>query len=199
MDEQCIKMHIFVKNIALKNLFLSYKPFLLFLIKFFVSYLILTLIYQQYLQSYDEAFFEVDAFTESVAKQTRWITEIIGFEVVIEDHTEQTSVKFFINDKYVSRVVEGCNAIAVMILFVAFIIAFKGKLKKTITFIMLGILAIHLLNILRISFISIAIYKYPEYQHFLHGVVFPLIIYGFVFLLWVIWVKKFSLFADEKY
>jgi len=198
MDACCIKMYIFVKNIALKNLFLVYKPFLLFLLKFFVSYLILTFIYQQYLQSYDKAIFEVDAFTQTVAQQTKWITELFGFEVMTENHTEQASVKFLINDNYVSRVVEGCNALAVMILFVAFVIAFKGKFRKTIAFTVMGILAIHVLNILRISFISIAIYKYPEYQHFLHGVVFPLIIYGFVFLLWVLWVKKFSLYADEQ-
>jgi hypothetical protein len=30
---------------------------------------------------------------------------------------------------------------------------------------------------------------------FLHGVLFPLFIYGVVFILWVIWVSKFSLYA----
>lgn len=187
-----------LKIIVLKNLFLTYKPFLVFLLKFFLSYLILSFIYQYYLSSFDKANFEVDSFTQSVAQQTRWITEKFNVEAALEPHFEQASVKFIINGTYVSRIVEGCNALAVMILFIAFVIAFKGKVKKTIAFIGLGVLAIHVLNVLRISLISIAIYKFPEYQHFLHGVLFPLIIYGFVFLLWVLWVQKYSLFADEK-
>ncbi|MFN3640702.1 MAG: exosortase family protein XrtF [Flavobacterium sp.] len=182
----------------MKNLFLAYKPFLVFLLKFFFSYLILTFIYQYYLSSFDTTTFEVDSLTQSIAQQTRWITEKLGFNAAIAPNSEQASIKFLINETYVARVVEGCNALAVMILFIAFVIAFKGKIKKTIAFIVIGVLAIHVLNVFRIALLSIAILKYPEYQHFLHGVLFPLIIYGFVFLLWVLWVQKYSLFADEK-
>jgi exosortase/archaeosortase family protein len=99
------------------------------------------------------------------------------------------------HNKYVSRIIEGCNALSVIILFIAFIIAFSGKLKNTIVFILLGSILIHVLNVGRIALLSIALYHFPQYQHLLHGVVFPLIIYGVVFLLWVIWVNKFSYHA----
>jgi exosortase family protein XrtF len=150
-----------------------------------------------YLNSFDIKANEIDGFTEIVADQTRWLTEKMGYEVHIALHPEQPSVKFILNDVYISRIVEGCNALAVMILFMAFVIAFKGNIKKTIAFIALGIIAIHLLNIIRIALISIAIYHYPQYQHFLHGVLFPLVIYGFVFVLWVLWVKKYSSYATD--
>jgi len=70
-------------------------------------------------------------------------------------------------------------------------------LKQTILFIVIGSLIIHILNIVRIALLCIALYNYPDYEHILHGVVFPLIIYGVVFLLWVIWVNKFSIYVRE--
>jgi exosortase family protein XrtF len=48
------------------------------------------------------------------------------------------------------------------------------------------------LNIGRIALLCIALYDFPQMEHILHGVIFPLVIYGVVFLLWVIWVNKYS-------
>ena len=49
-----------------------------------------------------------------------------------------------------------------------------------------------------IALLSYALYYYPTYEELLHGTVFPLFIYGVVFLLWVFWVLKFSAYAKEK-
>ncbi|MFY8008070.1 MAG: exosortase family protein XrtF, partial [Flavobacterium sp.] len=64
--------------------------------------------------------------------------------------------------------------------------------------VLFGLLLIHLLNISRIALLSVALYHFPEQEQLLHDVIFPLIIYGVVFLLWVIWVNKFSLHADKN-
>ena len=96
-----------------------------------------------------------------------------------------------------SRVVEGCNALSVMILFAAFVVAFSGKWLQTVGFIVVGTVLIHFLNLLRIAFLSVALYYHPDQEAILHGVVFPLIIYGFVFGLWVIWVNKFSGYVSK--
>jgi len=97
-----------------------------------------------------------------------------------------------LNDVYVSRVIEGCNSISIIILFIAFIAAFSGGLKATILYSFVGSFLIYIINILRIAFLSFMFYKYPNQQVFLHNIVFPAVIYGFTFLLWVIWVKRFS-------
>jgi exosortase family protein XrtF len=52
---------------------------------------------------------------------------------------------------------------------------------------------IFILNIFRIALLTIGLYKYPEYGTFLHDILFPLVIYGVVFLLWILWVIRFSL------
>lgn len=184
-----------LKIIFLKKYFQQYRPFFVFLLKFFVTYGILTFCYQMYLNSFDSKTFEIDGMTKLVAYQTEDLLQFMGQDAYTMPHLKQACMKLFLNDKYIARVVEGCNALSVMILFVAFVIAFKGKWKHTILFIITGILIIHILNVLRIALLSMALFHYPEYGHILHGVIFPLFIYGVVFGLWVIWVQKFSSYA----
>jgi len=116
----------------------------------------------------------------------------IGYNSRIEQHTEEGSVKLFINDKFVARIIEGCNAISIIILFISFIVAFSSNFKTTFLFIVVGSLLIYFINIFGIAVISIALYQFPQYQYILHDVLFPLMIYGFTFLLWFFWIKKFS-------
>jgi exosortase family protein XrtF len=106
-------------------------------------------------------------------------------------------MKLIIDGVYVLRVVEGCNALSVIILFAAFVVAFSGKWLTTICFLLVGSVLIHMMNILRIAVLSLALLYYPEQQTLLHGVIFPLIIYGFVFGSWVIWVNQFSNYARK--
>jgi exosortase family protein XrtF len=181
----------------LKNYLIQYKPFLLFLGKFALTYLVLTLFYQGYLNQFDEKTFEVDGFTQLVANQTEQTLLFFNGSSSLELHESQPCVKLFYNQKYVARIVEGCNALSVIILFIAFIVAFTGKLKHTVLYIIGGSLLIHILNVARIALLAVLIYHFPEQEPLLHGVIFPLFIYGVVFVLWVIWVNKFSLYAKK--
>ena len=182
--------------LILNSYFIKYKPFLTFVAKFFLSYILLSGIYGFYLDQFDEASFEPDGITTMVSNQTKNLMNLIGEDAATAPHESEASYKFFIHGKYIARIVEGCNAASVMILFVAFVVAFKGKLKHTLLFIIGGILIIHILNIVRIALLSIALYYYPKYQELLHDTIFPLAIYGVVFVLWVFWVNKFSVYAQ---
>lgn len=179
----------------MKNYWFQYKPFLLFIGKFAISYLVLTVVYQSYLGQFDESSCEVDGFTKLVAEQTVQTLSFFNDNASLEMHNNQPCVKLFYNQKYVARIIEGCNALSVIILFIAFVIAFPGKLKHTILFVLAGSLLIHFLNIFRIALLAVALFHFPNEGPFLHGVVFPLFIYGVVFVLWVIWVQKFSIYA----
>lgn len=181
----------------MKKYFIQYKPFLLFLAKFFVVYLTLTFAYQQFLNSYDAKQFEVDSFTKLVAKQSVFVMKCFDTSSKSAPNFLDSSVKLYYKNTYISRVVEGCNALSIMILFVSFVVAFSGKLKPTILFLLGGCLLIHVTNVLRIAFLNVLIFNYPNQKQLLHSVVFPLLIYGIVFLLWVIWVNKFSKYAKK--
>ena len=179
----------------MKNYWIQYKPFLLFLVKFIFSYLVLTIIYQYYLNQFDIKNNEVDGLTKLVSTQVEHLLLLFNGDAHIELHPSQPCYKFFYNGKYVSRIIEGCNALSVIILFISFVIAFSGKLKNTIYFIISGSIIIHVLNITRIALLMVAFYNFPEANFILHDILFPLVIYGAVFILWIIWVNKFSFYA----
>lgn len=176
----------------MKNTFSQYKPFFAFLIKFLLFYVVFTFFYKMYLGQYDVAKNEVDYFTEVVANQTKQFMMLFNDDAKSIKHDFEPSLKILYKSKYVARVIEGCNAVSVMILFAAFIFAFSTHWKKTSLYIVLGVLLIHVLNVIRIALLSFALYYYPEYEEILHGTIFPLFIYGVVFILWILWVTKFS-------
>lgn len=176
----------------MREYFIKYRPFLQFLGVFLLSYLILVGVYQLYLSQFDASKLEVDGITHLVAEQTKTVLEAFGYAIELSPSKNDPSVRVAVDSVPVVRIVEGCNAVSVMILFVAFILAFSKGFSKTLGFILVGLLIIHILNILRIALLTIGIMNYPEFKHILHGVIFPLIIYGTVFLLWIVWVTKFT-------
>lgn len=182
----------------MKEYFKEYKPFLLFLAKFLGAYLVLTFAYYSYLSEFDQEKFEVDGFTQIVAKQSSQLISVFDSRTRIEPNLTEPSVNLFYREKWVSRIVEGCNSLSVMILFVSFIFSFSGKFKQTVLFILFGCIVIHIFNILRITLLGVSMFHYPQYQDLLHGVIFPLFIYGVVFILWIIWVNKFSSYAKKS-
>jgi exosortase family protein XrtF len=179
----------------LKNYFVQYKPFLLFLGTFFLAYLILSFLYNFYLNSFELN--QVDGFTDLVSRHAQKILSL--FDVAAVEHNlDEKSIKLIYKSRYVARIIEGCNSASVMILFTAFVIAFSGKWKPTLFYIIVGSSVLYFLNVLRIVFLAVLIYHFPERQSFLHGVLFPLLIYGSVFVLWVIWINKFSGYASKN-
>ena len=149
-------------------------------------------LYHFYLDASEGSKFYPDYLTHTVAKQTESLLNVFGYDTQLTPHPDEPSIKVTLNGKYLARVIEGCNAVSVIILFMSFIVAFSGKLKTTVIFILSGSALIYAANLLRITLFTMAIYHYPEWQDVLHDVVFPAVIYGFMFLLWIFWVNRFS-------
>ena len=176
----------------LKILFLQYKPFFIFLFKFLLFYTVITFVYKQYLNQFDPLLNELDGISTHVANQTNNLLHLFNQDSYLIQHEFEPSIKVFYKNKYVSRIIEGCNAISVIILFAAFIFAFSIKIKRTIIYIVFGSVLIYILNIVRIALLTYSLYYYPDYQELLHDTIFPLFIYGVIFILWIAWVTRFS-------
>ena len=170
------------------------KTVLFFIIKFFGTYLLLFLIYSFYLSKNQETsnVFACAPVTKTVADQSKNLLIFLGYNAEIAQDTKELSVNLYVENKFLARIIEGCNAISIIILFISFIVAFASGFKRTALFILFGSLIIYFTNIIRIVIIVIAINKYPQYQNIFHDIVFPSLIYGITFLLWFIWVQKFS-------
>ncbi len=172
----------------------KYKNSILFLVKFFTTYFLLFAIYATYLSIFQvkKNIFQCAPLTTKVADYTVYVLNMFGYNAASMQHKSEMSIKLLVNNQYIARVIEGCNSISIIILFIAFIIAFSGPKKATILYAFAGSIFIYLINILRIAFLTIMLYKFPNQQLLLHNLVFPAIIYGTTFLLWIIWVQKFS-------
>ena len=91
-----------------------------------------------------------------------------------------------------------CNAISLFTLFSVFIIAYPGPWKYKAWFIPAGILAIHIINIIRVIALAIIAYYNPYILDFNHTYTFTILVYGFIFGLWILWVNKFSSLANNN-
>lgn len=170
------------------------KTVILFLIKFFGTYALLFLLYSFYLSKNQNevTFYSCDSVTEVVAIQSNFLINCFGYNSEIIQSNNELSYQVIIDKKPIARVIEGCNSVSIIILFIAFIVAFSGKFKQTLLFIVVGSLLIYAINVFRIAVITVALYKFPEYEYVLHDIVFPALIYGLTFMLWIVWVTKFS-------
>lgn len=179
----------------MKKIFIQYKPFFTFLLKFVLFYFVFAFIYNQFLNQFDVSKFELDSITKLVSNHTAYLMRFFNEDYYVIQHEKEAAMKVIYKGKYVARIIEGCNAVSVIILYAAFIFAFASNWKKTFLYIVVGAVLIYILNVIRIGLLVWAIYYYPAYEEFLHGTVFPLFIYGVVFILWIIWVTKFSKYA----
>jgi len=176
---------------GIKALFIQYKSVFRFLILFLGTYIVLSLLYGAYLK-FGNADASTDGITELVAKQTETILHGLGYDSMMEPIPGAPGMLIHMEGQVVGKIVEGCNATSIIILFISFIIAFSQNIKRTLLFIFGGAVLIYAINLVRIVVLAIALYKYPEHQELLHSVVFPGIIYGLVFMLWLLWIRTFT-------
>ena len=153
------------------------------------TYLLLSVGYSFYLTTSGDGNYFPDFVTNLVALQSAAVLESVGFTSSLTPDLMEKSMLLTIDNSYTVSILEGCNSISVIILFVAFIVAFAENFKKTVLFILAGAVLIYIVNLLRIAILVVALYKYPQYENVLHSVVFPGIIYSLVFILWMIWVR----------
>jgi len=164
------------------------KPVIKFLAIFLSSYILFSTLYYIFLNTTSSP----DSFTKLVSNQTIQLLNLTGYTTNSVTEPSNGFINLFVKEKNIAGISEGCNAISIMILFLAFIFSFTKKLKPTLLFSLFGLLFIHVMNIVRIVILVICIYHYPEYSDPLHNYVFPAMIYGVVFLLWMYWINSFK-------
>lgn len=85
-----------------------------------------------------------------------------------------------------------CNGVSIFAVHLIFLIAYPGPWKHKIWYGLVGILSIHLLNAVRVAALCIVVSIDYELLNFNHDYVFYVVVYGWVFFLWYIWVKRIA-------
>ncbi len=172
----------------MKTIIKNNKSVIKFLAIFSISYAVLYLTYYFFILSNNS----IDFFTRTVSNQTIKALNLLNYKTYTITDDFNKFISLIVNEKQIAGIAEGCNGISVMILFLAFTMSFYKDLKSTVIFMFLGVVLIHIVNVLRIVIIVICMYHFPEYSNQLHDYVFPATIYSMVFCLWMFWVKSFQ-------
>ena len=123
-------------------------------------------LYQGYLSSFGENKF--DSITVLVAHNAEQVLQLFDAKAKLIWENGSLVLKFGLQQKHAVRIIEGCNAISVIILFVSFVVSFSAKLKPTLLFVLSGSLFIYILNVFRIAFLCVLLNRFPEQEHFMH-------------------------------
>lgn len=175
----------------------EFKPILIFLLKFILTWGILVVVYNFYLSQFHNQN-KPDPYSQTVAKWTVACLNTAGFDSIEQDDQTRPWTWIYINGETTSYINEGCNAISIMIIFVAFIVAFSTTWKQTILYILGGLIIIQIMNIVRIALLNYIFAYHREYGKMAHDYLFPAIIYGTIVVLWIIWVKYFAIKTKPK-
>ena len=80
----------------------------------------------------------------------------------------------------------------------AIIMVAEGRWLNKLWFIPLGFIALHTYNIMRLTALTLINQNHHEWFQFMHGVVFKVGYYGFIFLLWVLWIRKIADYKRDR-
>jgi len=166
----------------------EFKSVLWFIGKFFSLYVVLNIMYGIYIESQGN---KPDVVTAWVGNQVSSILNWSDLETSTKPLTDAPKIALLTGEKVSLNLYEGCNGMNVMILFIVFLISFSGNNKALYWFIPVGFLIIHIFNLLRIIGLYFVAEQLPDYLYFTHKYLFTGFIFLAVFLLWIVWIKKF--------
>ena len=137
-------------------------------------------------------FFQYSAWINLMFNISAWILNILNYPAWVESH-------LLIGENGSIYMAKGCLGFNTMLLF-ASIVYITGKHKRNKwLFILGGLILLNITNITRFVLLFIHIQNHGGYvlKMDVHAM-FNYIIYGIVFILWIIWFEKFSDLMDQK-
>jgi exosortase family protein XrtF len=172
-------------------------PPALFLLKALLLYILWYLLYEFWIHPYTD----IDLLViDNIIYLSEVSLNFIGFDI-IPDVYDSSFRTIGLDGTHGVWIGDSCNGITIFALFSGFIMAYPGLIKTKMWYILLGILTIHLLNIIRIMALTIILLYTPESLDFNHTYTFTTIMYVYIFYLWYLWSNNYSnqkLTVDEE-
>jgi exosortase family protein XrtF len=170
-------------------------PAFRFLATFLVLYLGLNLLYGWWIASYNN---QADWATNLVTNQTSYILNVLGEQTDTQPEVGEPTVFVLRESRIVLSVFEGCNGINVMIVFVAFLFAYRGSWRSLAWFLPLGLFLIQVANLVRVVLLFYIAEYWQHYFYYVHKYLFTAVIYLVVFALWWWWMARVSGFSMKS-
>jgi len=117
---------------------------------------------------------------------------VCGWAADVKDDIKKPNTHLIFDGQSRLAIYEGCNGINIMIIFVAFLIAFGPISKPLWIFMLAGIFILHIMNLGRIALLFWVVLYLPDFVYFTHKYLFTAVLFVGVFVLWIAWIKKFA-------
>ncbi len=128
----------------------------------------------------------VEPFTAGVAKVSGVTLNLLGQDVRMEGTV-------IMNSRFAVNIRNGCNGVETMIIFLGAVLAFPASWKARGAGLVLGILAIQLVNLVRVAALFLTGAYFPDFFEDSHTVVWQSIVILFGVFLWIFWATRFAL------
>lgn len=110
---------------------------------------------------------------------------------IMEGQLQITQVcKIVHENKKVLHIADGCNGLELMVLYAGFILCFPTSISKKMSYLLIGLSIIDIMNILRCAGLGFIKEYYHPYFSFSHHFIFKAIIYTAIVILWVQYCKN---------
>jgi exosortase H (IPTLxxWG-CTERM-specific) len=127
----------------------------------------------------------VEPFTAGVARASGAMLNVLGQNVTLKG-TVMQSPRFAVNIR------NGCNGIEAMLIFLAAVLAFPASWRSRLIGLALGILAIQVVNLVRVVALFLTGVYFPRIFDSSHTVIWQTIVILFGVLLWIFWANRFA-------
>jgi exosortase family protein XrtF len=164
----------------------EYRPAILFLATYIALYLALNTIYAIVIDRYAPG---PDPVTIIVTREATAILTLFHDNVNYFVSSTVANVPITKDGNVVVEVYEGCNSINVLIVYISFILAFRGPRGRFFAYLLIGGTTIYIVNLFRVIALYAVAFHFPNSLYFFHKFFFTGIIYGLVFVMWYFWIQ----------
>ena len=173
---------------------IKHNRIILFLLLSAVLYTVWLLVYFLIIKTYTNCDFNLNYNIVYLAQQ---FFDLLNFNTDIVIESDHVVLYLDGGSNRGIWVGDECNGFKLFSIFSIFIVAFPGKVKSKLWYIPLGLILIHLANVIRIMALVLINNYYPKYLDFNHLYTFTIFVYSIIFLLWYFWAKK-QTFYEQK-
>lgn len=125
----------------------------------------------------------IEPFTAGVAVVSGWTLDLIGQDVEMQG----TVIR---NSRFAVNIMNGCNGVETMLIFLSAVVAFPAPWKMRLAGAVFGIVAIQLVNLLRVVALFLTGVYFPDFFDASHTVVWQTVVILCGVLLWIVWADR---------
>jgi exosortase H (IPTLxxWG-CTERM-specific) len=127
----------------------------------------------------------IEPFTGGIARISGATLNLLGQHVTMQGTIIRSS-RFAVNIR------NGCNGVEAMLIFLAAVLAFPASWRSRLAGLGLGILAIQVVNLVRVVALFLTGIYFPKIFDTSHTVIWQTIVILFGVVLWIFWANRFA-------